>query len=787
VRIRLRLKQIGILIGLLMLLGSVLLAQTGEQASERQELDKALAVAEPEARISALQTFLEAHPESALADAAREGIVRSWAFLGEGELAGRNIERGLVYFRRALAALPKQISDSFFEDTVARIPLAVSARGYRAEAIGLARELEAGFLKEPLRLGAFGEFYLSLEAPLDAIRALELAAQLAPEEARVHRALGAAYRQSLRLDDATAEYQQAVGLDAKDKQAYYELANLYRALGAHEDAVKLYQRQLELEPKHAPSLKGLALTYLAQGKEDLAAKALNEASTARGAAGELTQDIYLQTQLAFYYLAQGKAAQAQRAAEAALAIEPRYSWARIAAAEADLAQDRFFEAERHLITALNYANFPTLRFTLGRVYLAVEDFDGALDQFAKAFSYTPAGFVTKLGGVLDVRAEGLEELLARERQASLFVFEPPAPEAQFKLAETLVRLDNHLRGRLVSLSRNRGRRSDQGESSGIESSSEATDIEKAATDFIEADSARRPFRSLYVAQRLAQHGQALELAVKLAQQAFDLAEAATEPDGSLRDYPNYDRVGRRRIFRGRAADAQGWALFKLERTEEAMAALTKAVASYSGLPEGKRALWHLAIVKESTGELREALNFYLAGYEAPPPSSRGSDLNRAVIEGIYRKIHGSLKGLDEQLGKPATISAESVPAPGSKEQLSLKAPPAGELPSESTASSEIKLPVIDRDKDASLLLLDPSAALSNLDTSSSWLMELLAEQIAEPSAGKTEAKDEKPAAAPVNTRPRRVSASSSTKPTVPLPNTRKRRVIAPKTKLPIKR
>lgn len=784
---RLRLKQIVALIGLLALLGSSLLAQSGEQTAERRELDQALTVEEAQARISALQTFLKSHPESSLADTAKEGLVQSWAFLGGSQLMAQNLDRALLYFRRALAALPAKISDRFFEETVVQIPIAVSARGYRVEAVGLARELEANFSKESLRLGALGEFYLGVEAPSDAMRVLELAAQLAPDDARVHRALGAAYRQGLRLDDAAAEYQQAIGLDKGEKQPYYELANLYRAQGAYEEAVKLYQRQLELEPKHTLSLKGLALTYLAQGKEDLATKELNKARDSKGAAEDMTKDIYLQTQLAFYYLAHGKTNQARKAAEAALTVEPRYSWARIAAAEVDLAQDHYFEAERHLLAALSYANFPTLYFTLGRVYLAVEDYDGALDQFAKAFSCTPSGFATKLGGVFDARAEGLAELLSRERQASLFIFEPPTSEAQFKLAETLVRLDARLRGRLVSPSKKSGSSGKQPDGQTAEGSGEVAGIEKAATEFVEADSTRRPFRALYVAQRLAQSGQALELAVKLAQQAFDLAEAATAPNGSVRDYPNYDRDGRLRIFRGRAADARGWALFKLVRNKEAMAALSEAVTAYGELPEGKRALWHLAMVKEAAGESREALKLYLASYEAPLPSSRGMDVNRAIIETLYRKVHGSLKGLDEQIGKPVSVSgAEIVTASASnaskEEEVKPKTPPpsANSPPPEATTASEIKLPVIDRE--SSLLLIDPHTALPNLDAlTASFIKSLTELKVTAPPAMNQEA-------VPGNTRPRRALASGSDKPSTELPvNTRKRRVIEPPAKSPIKR
>jgi hypothetical protein len=130
-----------------------------------------------------------------------------------------------------------------------------------------------------------------------------------------------------------------------------------------------------------------------------------------------------------------------------------------------------------------------------------------------------------------------------------------------------------------------------------------------------------------------------------------LAQVATEPEGSLREYPNYDRAGRLAIFRGRALSAKGWALFKAGKNREAAAALTESTQAYGPLPEGRRALRRLAAVKETLGELKEALDLYIAGYEAPASGS-GSDVSRAVIESLYRKINGSLEGLDKLLLKP---------------------------------------------------------------------------------------------------------------------------------------
>jgi tetratricopeptide (TPR) repeat protein len=640
-------------------------AQTIPTPTERltpQTVEAALAIEDPAARINALQQILKTRPAIEGADAAREAIVASWAQLGETQLGDNNIEKATVNFRKALTSLPEKVTDKFFAETVIRIPLAVSVRGYRDEAIDLARLLEKRFAKEVTRLAAMGEFFMTVEAPADAIRSLEAAAKLSDGsvggEAPLHCALGAAYRMGLRLDDAIAEYQLAIGADTKDKRAYYELANLYRAHGAYADAVKLYQKQLEVEPKHVPALKGLALAYLAQGNEVRMTAALNQARDLRGSAQEVNGDIYLQTQMAFYYLKQNKLKQARAAAEAALVVEPRYAWARIAAAEVDLAESKVFEAERNLLAAERYAGFPTLFFTFGKLYLSVDDFDGALERFAKAFSFSGSfsggvspkdQFATRLGGSLDVKAEGVKELLSREHQASIFIAESPTPPEQFKMAESLVRFNGWLNGiKAITASK------------GTVTRKQMEELDRAALDFVEAESTRRSFRSLYVAQKLSQAGIATGLAVELAEQALGLAGAATEADGSVRDYPNYDRNGRLQIFRGRALDAKGWALYKAGKNDEAAAALNEAVKAYGSLPEGKQALWHLATVKESIGELNAALDLYLAGYQ--PPEASTADMKLAVIEVLYRKVNGSQNGLDERLRRALGATQAEVNA-----------------------------------------------------------------------------------------------------------------------------
>ena len=190
-----------------------------------------LAIEDPAARDAVLRKFLETGNGSEQIRAALEAAVTRRAQLAEGALGRNDVERAMENFRRAVAVTPERVTDRFFEETVIRIPFALSARGYRNEAVEIARGLERRFAKEPSRLASLGEFYMTIEATGEAIRALEAASKLAGADAKPNRLLGAAYRMGLRLDDAIAKYRLAVGLDANDKRAYYELANLYRARG----------------------------------------------------------------------------------------------------------------------------------------------------------------------------------------------------------------------------------------------------------------------------------------------------------------------------------------------------------------------------------------------------------------------------------------------------------------------------------------------------------------------------------------------------------------------------
>ena len=151
---------------------------------------------------------------------------------------------------------------------------------------------------------------------------------------------------------------------------------------------------------------------------------------------------------------------------------------------------------------------------------------------------------------------------------------------------------------------------------------------------------------VWVARKLTETDLALDAAEQLARRAISLADSATGPAGSMRDAPKLDREGRRAMFSGRAYDALGWAQFKKGNTRGALENLIKSVDVYPNSLDRKTALWHLAVATQEAGDDRHALELYIASYE---PESPTAVVRRTQIETLYKKLNGSLSGLEEKL------------------------------------------------------------------------------------------------------------------------------------------
>lgn len=650
--------------------------EEAQPLSPQEAFDRARNAATQQERINLLEKFLAANRGSAMENEARESLMREYALKGEQALREANPQQAMQAFKAAIRAAPASINDKVFGQYIFPLPMAMNAFGYRVESAELMRSFERRFETDPNRLVEIGFFYVQIEAPFEAVRVLERAVQLAPDDHRAHNSLGTAYLISLRLDDAAAEFQRAVEIDAKDEFANLNLGHLARAMSDYERAVSYYRKQIALKHDDAEAHGGLAIALLALGRDEEAAPEIKQAMDLAPA------DYRFLTQLSFFYVSRKKAALARPLIEQAARIEPRYGWAFIAKAETDALEGKLGDALATLISAQANAGFATLTFELAKAFMALDGYDQATEVMGKAFTLNDDGeFETMLGGAIKARSLRLDLLLERERQAALFLSYDPTTAFQYRLAEAMPRIEHYskiaLAGRKPAQQAAARKRARPGQpkpsDSGDDETKAATrprratappslteelsagrdanlpgmpELLRAITTFTTLDDGRQAFRMVWVARKLTEADLALDAAEQLARRAIAIADTATEPAGSMRDAPRLDREGRRAMFAGRAYDALGWAQFKKGNTRGALESLIKAVDVYPNSLDRKTAIWHLAVATQEAGDERRALELYIASYEAESPTAV---VRRAQIEALYKRLNGSLSGLEEKL------------------------------------------------------------------------------------------------------------------------------------------
>jgi len=214
--------------------------ESKQALSPQEALDRARNAATAQERINLIEKFVAANRGSALENEARELLMREYALKGEQALREGNPQLGAQAFKAALRAAPASINDKVFGQYIFPLPMAMNAFGYRVESAELMRSIEPRFEADPNRLVEIGFFYVQIEAPFEAVRVLERAVQLAPEDHRAHNSLGTAYLISLRLDDAAAEFQRAAEIDARVDFANLNIGYLCRVIGDFEREVYYY-------------------------------------------------------------------------------------------------------------------------------------------------------------------------------------------------------------------------------------------------------------------------------------------------------------------------------------------------------------------------------------------------------------------------------------------------------------------------------------------------------------------------------------------------------------------
>ncbi len=652
---------------------------------EKAELD-ALAKLPLTERIEKLKAFVEAHPRSQSKLVATELIISARASLGDEKLKAGDIVGGLQQIELAIMESPEKMSDGLFLNVVSQLPLNLYLRGQRTAARDATRLIEIKVKDDPKRLLALAGFFLSVEEADEAARISDAVLKLTPDMASAHQILGASRHIALRLEEAATEYARALELDPKLTAARQSLADLRRASGKAEEALALYREQLAIAPADKPARAGVVLSLLDLGKKEEAEREMEAALK------DDPRNMALLVGASYWHAAKGDAKSAEELATKAIEIEPRYTWAHIALARALVSQKRSLEAERILRFARTYGNFPTLDYELASTLAVSGLYEEAAGELARSFTIKDGQIETRLAGRLPASNANFIELLAPERRAGIFQATAADTQDNARMLKGLLTLNS-------ALGAAQGRAVDEAQ------------IKSAQADFLAGEDGMLAFRQVYMASRLLMRGVELNTAIELAENAKGRVEAALDmPVATVAVLGDELREARSRaiatggvlaigdvqrnvlsnVLRGRIEDITGWALFNQDKSSEALTHLRRAL---SVLPETsawwRTAQWHLGTTLEATGNRQEALAAYLKGYNRRAPNP----VQRAVIEALYRKVNGSLDGLDAKIGAAPSVSSntsgnDNPSQPPSTNEPTQTNPPTTEQPK--TESTEQK-------------------------------------------------------------------------------------------------
>jgi tetratricopeptide (TPR) repeat protein len=643
------------------------------KANETEEFDKAVALTSAPERIAALQKFLSDFPKSDKRMRALELLVSARAEIAEEKLRLSETEEGIKLFLLAASEAPKPVSGELFARVLLQFPTNLFYRGQAKTAFEIARIIEEKVEGNPQQLLALGTFYLGVESAEDAKRLAEkvLAVDTAalPVEAQIaaYQMLGMANRLNFDLEASANAYAKALELNPGSIISKRSLAEMKRAIGKTEEAAALYREILEKDTADNTAQTGLVLSLFDAGKQTEAEAELAKSLEAN------PNNLFLLTGAAYWYAAHGQPDKAVDYAQKAVTVEPRYTWGQIALARALMLQKKPLEAEKALLTARQYGNFPTLDYELASARLAAGFYEEAAADLRKRFIVDEGVIYTRLGNRVLKESRNFVDLLAPERRAS--IFENAAadnPETAEKLKSLL-----YLYQKLND-----------------DKEPNEAQISAAADEFIKGEDNAKTFRQIYVASRLLQKKIGLPKVLELTQGAVRGVDSSLDVDspsssvladelfdtrnlamqrGQLVIVPNLPRQTLLNILRGRIEEIAGWTLYQQEKPQEAGVRLKRAVGI---LPEKsawwRSSLWRLGASLEAGGKPSEALDAYIRSYVNGEPDAS----KRIVIENLYQKINGSLEGLDAKIGaKPKPAVSFLIKQPENAETTRAKVEP----------------------------------------------------------------------------------------------------------------
>ena len=689
-------------------------AEDDDDESEEVELTLTLPL---EKRVAELKSFLDNNPESKSRGRATELLVSAHAGLGDDRLKKGDRVGGIQQLMLAITSAPVNPSERLFSGVISQIPLNLYLRGEGAAAATAARSIEAKFGNDPKQLLSVSGFYLGTEQGAEAVRVAEQVIKIAPNMAEAFQALGLGMQISLRLDEALAAYKRSLELDPKSMGARRSLADLNRALGKSQEALELYQQQLAAEPADKAARAGLVISLLDLGRKDEAKVELDKALATD------PRNLALLAGVAYWYAAHNDMGSALTLGTQAIELEPRYIWSYVAVSRALVAQQKPLDAERALRFAQNYGRFPTLDYELASTLASAALYDEAAEVLLKSFSLKDDKIETRLAGRAPASGLTFLELLAPERRASVFQFTPADSESNARILKSLL-----VFATLIN--------------PGNGGSINEEVVTSAAKDFSSGDDNLRVYRQLFVAGHLLRKGIALPTVYELAQAARSSAEAglgissatiAVQAEeyreiraraiasGATPRVPDAPRNLLSNLLRGRIEDISGWALYNQDKLSEASDHLKRAVNILpEKTPAWRSALWHLGAVLDRLDKKDEALGHYIKSYNAGDPDP----IRRGVIEQLYRRINGSLDGLDERIGsasgaQPVTRSAIPASQPSTQPDAAGSAVTSAKVEPEPSPTEKTSTPTLEQSTRPTTVTPQPDTTPSVRDPSPS--------------------------------------------------------------------
>jgi hypothetical protein len=168
-------------------------------------------------------------------------------------------------------------------------------------------------------------------------------------------------------------------------------------------------------------------------------------------------------------------------------------------------------------------------------------------------------------------------------------------------------------------------------------------------------------------------------AAVMASELYEPRQAAFAKNEFL-TVPNVPRPTLSAILRGRIEELAGWALYQKGDFADATIRLRRAISVLPAKSAWWRSsMWRLGASLAAEGKDAEALNSYIESYK----TDRADANKYAIVEGLYKKVNGSVDGLQQKLGAQRVVGA-------STDAQQAPAEPRGVTATESAAETKVE-------------------------------------------------------------------------------------------------